>query len=613
MFYTVARRRPSHVSLHESAHRIAAGIPESCRAPNLPCKRPLRVDAVFGMETVLFMSFRRSLGLLFAVILGSTGKLPAGEAGGLLIRYHFAGLDAATGNPELARLRDLMALPESQRILRDVNRKLTMSLPTWFGGDALTSNEAASLQQAFRPLLQKESFIEVRRDGERVSAWALASRLEPPQATVLRSAITRMLAGALRADAPADDATEWEAPGRNGRSGPRVVTSGGWVILGAGAGVVDDFRKKVSEGTAPFTVGTNEILGAEADLPRLAKLLNWPEAPAGPFKEWPQLRVVAEPRSGALRTTGSLVFAHDLEISSEPWKVPASVMRDPIVAFTAIRNADVWLSRVPWLARIGLAEWPRQLFLWSIAGFPWEQYFAAPMNGASQVLPRIATPLATHFVENSVFKGEPFSVRITNQAHRAELRGRFPFFSPYLEVREEQGQDIMVGGLFPARKGELAPAELLSQVQGRTNLVLYDWETSMRIITTNPPGRPGPRLETNLFGRPLALMQLAQVCTPPKASLSQIPVIRTGEVYVPGLEWMKSAVGFLGTTITEVTQKSPNQLELLRNSQVGFNSLELMLLFSWLENPGFPRWEEVPIPAPRQPPATAPKPSPAKP
>jgi pyridoxine 5'-phosphate synthase len=49
--------------------------------------------------------------------------------------------------------------------------------------------------------------------------------------------------------------------------------------------------------------------------------------------------------------------------------------------------------------------------------------------------------------------------------------------------------------------------------------------------------------------------------------------------------------------VTEVTRTGPAQLTLMRQSQTGFNALELIYLLRWFENPGFPGWSDEPVPA----------------
>ncbi len=521
------------------------------------------------------------------------------------MREHFEGLETVTSRSDLRFLRTIVALPESQRLLRETTSKLAAEMPAWFGAASLSTNDVAALQPAVRSLLEKESFLEVREDEGKVSCWALASRLEPNQATALGGELGGVLAAAFKAKAPAPG-DPWELKGADGASNARFAVVKGWILLGSGQGVFEDFQRRVEGGSVPFMTETGEWAGLEMDLPRLSKMLNWRDEPTGPVAEWPRVQLGIRVSNGHLRTRGHLDFAHPLEFSSDSWKLPVSMLRDPLAAFTAVRDADVWLKRLPWLRDLGIEDWPDQLFLWTMAGPAWEQYFAAPVHDPTNIIAKVASPLSARLMSHSVFHGEPFSVRFTNQASRAELRARVPFFAPFLEAREQGSQPMLLGGLFPPRGGPPPPPALLSQVEGRTNLVLYDWESSTRLVVTNPPRKIGPRVETNLYGRPLALMQLAQVATRRAESMAHLPLSPAGGLYVPGYDWVRDAVPYLGNTITEVTQDGPTRLDVSRVSQVGLNSVEMFLLLQWLEDPAFPGRSTTTTAAPAPPARPAP-------
>jgi len=139
---------------------------------------------------------------------------------------------------------------------------------------------------------------------------------------------------------------------------------------------------------------------------------------------------------------------------------------------------------------------------------------------------------------------------------------------------------------------------LLSQVRGRTNLVLYDWETTgQAVVATNPPGGRGPARATNQIGRLIHfkhLLQFLMMSTSTRPNL--LPSTEAGTIAVPGGAWIDAAAPRLGNTVTEVTRTGPAELSVVRQSQVGFSSLELVHLLRWIGNPGFPGWQDVPPP-----------------
>ena len=63
---------------------------------------------------------------------------------------------------------------------------------------------------------------------------------------------------------------------------------------------------------------------------------------------------------------------------------------------------------------------------------------------------------------------------------------------------------------------------------------------------------------------------------------------RLGPAKMPELKWIGAIGPKLGNTITEVTYESPTELNVVRRSHLGLNSIELILLSHWLAHPKFP-------------------------
>jgi hypothetical protein len=118
-----------------------------------------------------------------------------------------------------------------------------------------------------------------------------------------------------------------------------------------------------------------------------------------------------------------------------------------------------------------------------------------------------------------------------------------PVVSPTISITNDLGRDFIVGGLFPpVPKPQPIPAEMVAQVESKTNLVHYHWEiTQTRLFTT---------------------LQMSHL----------IPV------------WASTIAPELGNCITEVTATGPSELTLSRSSYIGVGSTELTLLTLWLDN-----------------------------
>ncbi len=524
----------------------------------------------------------------------------------VLVRQQFAGLRAVASRPDLAVTGGLLGSPESLRLRGQVAQGLAEVMPSWFGASgAAATNHAAALVPVVQTLLDGESVLVVRGDGKSVRSCVLAARVEGAAPTVGQE-LGRVLASVLGGGAPAAGAVSWEMPGAAGGAAAKFFSTNGWVVIGRGPGAFEALGDPLRQGRLPAPALSNFVWRGEADLASVAKLAGWKDAPPGPVAQWPRVQATVEPRNGRLRTQASLEYGSPLALALQAWVIPTSVLTDPLVGFTAMQGADVWLGRTGWMSDLGVKEWPKQMFLWSLGSRPWQQYFAGPVASPTNVIAQLAPTLPLKLLTNTVWAGQSFGMRLTNQGSRLELRG-LPFFAPFLEGIRQDSTEMLFGGLFlPAKGAPPAPSELLGQVAGRTNLVMYDWEVTGRVIVStnevraNPSAAPRRKVETNQIGRLLQFKHLAQFGTMMSAPVTALPTTAAGDVAVPGSEWIDASLPVLGDTVTEVTLAGPSTLALTRQSQAGFNSIELIYLLRWLENPGFPGWTPPVPPEPRR-------------
>ena len=106
------------------------------------------------------------------------------------------------------------------------------------------------------------------------------------------------------------------------------------------------------------------------------------------------------------------------------------------------------------------------------------------------------------------------------------------------------------------------PPSMLEQLTGQTNLLYYDWE-----ITQDR----------------LAQLRHLAVFLPLFLDLPN------PEGTAASYKWLDAIGSKLGNSVTEVSAASLNEVRVLRNSQIGFNGLELMALAYWFESTNFPR------------------------
>ncbi|MBL9139843.1 MAG: hypothetical protein JNK85_28490 [Verrucomicrobiales bacterium] len=536
--------------------------------------------------------------LLVAAVFGGGCQSSGPTAHEPVVQHHFVGLTALARRADMAPLASILASTESQQIIQDTSGKLAARLPGWLGG-AEASQGGAGLQSLVRRLLESETFLEVRADARGVTDWAIAARLDGAAGAV--GAELRQALGTSAGEVVDTTGGGWEARAKGASAGARFAVSGPWAILGNGAGSFDALQARIQQNGAPAPAPTNYLYRVDAKLARLAEMLHWPKEPPGPVRQWPQVQVMVEPRNGRLRTKADMDFGRPLELDLVPWEVPAPFITEPIVGFTAIQGADTWLKRLAMFAANADANWPKQLFLWSLAGRSYQQYVAAPMDKPAELLEKVAPSLPSALQSAYEWPDAKHPLSVTNNAGKYEIRG-LPWVAPFLSTAPLTNKDVLVGGLFFPLKGQLAPNELMDQVRGRTNLVFYDWEVTGRSVQlTNRTPSSGLVKGTNYIGRLPQIRDLVQLALGTKYTPAQLALTRSGEIAIPGWNWIMSAMPYLGETITEVTRTSPSRLSLTRQSQVGFNALEIIQILRWLENPGFPGWKPAPPPPPPAP------------
>jgi hypothetical protein len=149
----------------------------------------------------------------------------------------------------------------------------------------------------------------------------------------------------------------------------------------------------------------------------------------------------------------------------------------------------------------------------------------------------------------------------------------FPI-KPFLRPAPEPADDFVVAGVFPIDQGtNPPPSGLLSQLTSRTNLLYYDWEITQ--------------------GRISQLRTLVQM-------MSLFTTIPQTDTNYLSARWLDVLEPKLGNTITEVSVASPTELNVVRNSHIGFNGVELLTLAYWLEGTNFPRMNyRITLPPPK--------------
>jgi hypothetical protein len=215
----------------------------------------------------------------------------------------------------------------------------------------------------------------------------------------------------------------------------------------------------------------------------------------------------------------------------------------------------------PWSdLEIGAA--PDQLFVWSLAGSPYQLYLAAPLPDA----PAQVAALTDFLLQ----KGNPWLAAngYINFDRAASSNGvtwgNLADIKPFIKSAGSAADGWLFAGLFPETNTVPLPPPtgLLDDVLRRTNLVYYDWEVT------------GPRL--------VPVLSLARTVR----LVTQQPDLHADAV---SLNCLSALIPRLGTSATIATRTGPAELSILRRSTIGFTAPELHLLAGWLESTNFPK------------------------
>jgi hypothetical protein len=510
------------------------------------------------------------VGVLVTLGWGTSGR--AATAGATLLGWHYGGTALVQKNPDNAVLVKTWTAPEGQAVrqmLLDKLAKTPAELVRLHQG-APTATTAALIRPLLADLLTQESAAQFVGTPRQVTEAVLAIELPAAQAALwsrnLQAAIEQLV-GAKATAYKAEGGEGWQA-GKSEAQACRFLSVGRWVVLGYGKGDLQrQWVQQIQKNGRPAALPLETWLKLEADLRWLA---TWLPLPKNLVSEWPHARLEYGSRSGSVRTTGTFSFQEALSCKPEAWVVPTSIIRDPLISFTAFNGAAPFLAALPYAKTLGLPKIPNQLFLWSQSGIPFLSYGAAPMAGASNQMQNLAQTVPPLLLDKLCQDRVGDFLWASN---RAELTWRgLPIMAPNLRAMTDPAGQYLVGGLFPLTPSQKTPAptELITQITQRKNLVYYDWE-----ITQERAAQWGQ------------VVQLLPLFT----RVTQAPL------NLPGQKWFSACTTNMGNTVTEVTMTGPRELALQRKSPAGFSSFELLLLARWLDAPGFPLagWPETPV------------------
>lgn len=465
------------------------------------------------------------------------------------LRVHFVGANAIQNHREALVLRDIAKLEEGGPVFQLI---AGLFAGRWSANLGIpTTVEANLLAGAVAEILRAEIHFELvsPEDGN----WRLAANLPADKAKAAQEAIQDHVGGGKAVlELQVDAKGSWRFTPVKTKRTTHVSYQRGWLVIDSSGEVQPSAWRKqlIQDGKIDLPTGALGAVSVKASVLRgMVPRLQY----GHPF----DLNLVGKIRNGTPRIEGSIDFQKPMKLELQDFMLPTNTLRDPMISFTAVRGISGLLERLPELKQWRLPAYPNQLIAWTEADKPVYTTLAAPMKGAgrwfNKQIPRFEESLGLLLETKKMG-----TVRyMTN--HAAVVWRGLPMIAPFISTNALE-KDWVFSATFPGflPKGAITnppPAQLLSQIKGRPELIFYHWEVGE------------PRVQQMQM-----LASLGSILVRKRAPLPGNPL--------PG--WIKAMQDRLGNTITEVTRGSDRQWKIVRSGTIGLTAAELTILAQWL-------------------------------
>ena len=411
-------------------------------------------------------------------------------------------------------------------------------------------SSASLIEPLLRDVLATESLGSFGGASVNAPGFILALRLEASRAQLWRDNLGKIFGGG------GDMFRSQEFNGRRWNAGGSnfiwIIPARDWLLVGRG----DDFAAEQLE-------YLNQIKAQGRPVPALEH--NWLEADlastrlGGWFRllQPSRIRLTVAPNEDHLQIGARILAAEAIPWKAEPWQIPKDLMRGQIISFTVGQNVAAFLKMNPALSHLTGNPLTNQFYFWAMDQMPLLNYMAWPEANASNVLERLSTEAPAAF--NAELKQFNGSELVRPPKGDALILRNIRVFGPVLQaVQGIDGQYLFLSSFPRSLNARPAPEGLLVQIEGRTNLVYYDWE---------------------LTGRRLQEWQMLSKMIANRAAPENSPA---GDDALIESEWLGGLAPLAGNTVTEITSVAPNELSVTRKAPVGLTAVELVLLADWL-------------------------------
>jgi hypothetical protein len=539
------------------------------------------------------MRFIKVLGLGLAIVFTGWTALfgQAAADGPVAATWHFAGSAQLVNNTNFDNVKRILTLGSSLEF-RDLalNRFAGWLAKSLFS--ATNAGAASPLRPLLDDLLSAESFWALGGTSNGPLNFIVALRLDDKHAQAWQATLSVVMgkSGAVFSmKVPSFPGQQWKLAG--GQS-LWMVRAKDWLLVGGGEdlpALQTQYLEQLSQNGRPGPALSQSWLEADLDWTRLARWL----------PDWPRLlqpartELILTAPNQSLFMTAKVTYAKPLPWKFDPWRVPAGIIHDPLVSFTAGQDIAACMDPGEPLSRLTDNPLAGQFYVWALGG-PGEMglqtYGAWPVANASNSLQRIATEAAAAF--NPALKQMSAGELRWQPQRQTLLWGNLsPILFPVLQVAPEtNGQYLMVSFFPPVPRTKPVPNDLLQQFLGRTNVVYYDWEgTGQRLM------------QWQLLSGMLPVLPRMALPAPPAVSTNNPSALpRTRSPLVIEENWLTAVTPMLVDleTITEITRTAPAELTVARKSPFALTSLEIVLLSHWLSGTGSPGINPYLLPRP---------------